>query len=190
MLTDKIQLDTDERVLTYVRKHWLILLGKISGLVLAAIAPPVLMFFFITLPDSAPILEAIAPYRSYATPLYAIWLIFIWMGLFNAWTDYYLDIWTVTNRRLITVDQQGLFSRIIGSFRFERLQDINVEIHGIVATLFNFGTIEAQTAGGSEEEFRADGLPKPRELRATILRAADDLMDGYRDRPRHLKDGT
>jgi uncharacterized membrane protein YdbT with pleckstrin-like domain len=108
------------------------------------------------------------------TTLYAGWLIFIWMALFGVWTNYYLDVWTVTNKRLITVDQRGLFHRDTGSFRLERLQDINVNVRGILATLLKFGDLEAETAS-SDKNFVARGIPDPQGLKALILKASDDV---------------
>jgi len=189
MLAEKIQLESDEKILKQVRKHWFILFAKVFGLVIAAIAPLILYVVFQTFTTSF-VTEALGSYTSHLLLFYTIWLIFIWMALFNVWTDYYLDVWTVTNRRLIAVDQRGLFHRTIGSFRLERLQDVNTEVHGVIATLLDYGTLEAETAGGDEDEFKAHGLPKPQELKSTILKATDDLIDTYRDRPRLSEDGV
>lgn len=190
MLMEKIQLEADENVLTQVRKHWFILFTHVFSLVIAGIAPFVLGTIFLSLVDNADINAAVVLYLPHIIFLYAAWLLVMWMMLGSTWTDYYLDVWTITNRRLIAIDQRGLFTRIIGSFRLERLQDMNVEIRGIIATFLDFGTLEAQTAGGSETEFRVDGLPHPRELKSTIIKATDALMDTYRDRPRLSDDGT
>jgi uncharacterized membrane protein YdbT with pleckstrin-like domain len=174
---EKIQLETDERVLIQVRKHWFILFTQMLGLILGGIFPLVAyslfhaMGFFDALSTtslSIPIPAVVA--------LYACWLLIIWMAIFNVWTNYYLDVWTITNKRLIAIDQCGLFNRSTGSFRLERLQDLNVHVNGIIATFLNFGTLEAQTAAGSEEEFRASGLPNPRGLKSLILKATDDLI--------------
>lgn len=98
------------------------------------------------------------------------------MTLAYIWTDQYLDVWVITDRRIVAIDQKRLFVRNIGSFRLERLQDMNIEIPGFLATMFDYGNIEAQTASGSEEEFSARYLPKPREIKAVILEAADLRM--------------
>ena len=101
------------------------------------------------------------------------------------WTNYYLDVWTITNKRLIAIDQHGLFHRETASFRLERLQDMNVEINGIIATFLDYGILEAQTAGGDDDKFRATGLPHPRELKSLILEASDVLLDEYKT-PAHI----
>ena len=75
------------------------------------------------------------------------------------------------------VDQRGFFRRFISSFRLERLQDINTEVNGIIATILDYGTVEAQTAGSSHETFVGYYMPKPQEIKAEIIRFADHLSD-------------
>jgi hypothetical protein len=99
------------------------------------------------------------------------------MTLAYIWTDHYLDIWVITDRRIIAINQVTLFRRQIGSFRLEKLQDMNIEINGFIATMLHFGSIEAQTASGSEEEFQSRYMPNPRELKAVILEAADKRIN-------------
>jgi uncharacterized membrane protein YdbT with pleckstrin-like domain len=106
--------------------------------------------------------------------LYTSWLICAWMALFGVWTNYYLDVWTITNKRLISVDQRGLFHRNTGSFRLERLQDINVSVRGILATFLDYGDLQAETAS-EDRDFVARAIPKPQELKALILGATDKI---------------
>lgn len=116
--------------------------------------------------------------------LYTGWLILSWMGFFSVWTNYYLDVWTITNKRLIAVDQRGLFNRSTGSFRLERLQDINVTIQGIIPTFLDYGNLEAETAS-NDKEFVARAIPKPQELKALILSAADAITYNGGTHPPH-----
>ena len=67
---------------------------------------------------------------------------------------------------------------------------MNVQIDGIVATFLDFGSIDVQTAGHGDDHFEAHNLPHPRELKSLILKATDDLIDTYRDRPRLSEDGV
>jgi uncharacterized membrane protein YdbT with pleckstrin-like domain len=102
------------------------------------------------------------------------------MLLAMIWTDYYLNVWCVTNKRIVNVHQIGLFRRKIGSFRLERMQDVNVEINGVLATLLDYGTIHVQTASADMEEFKASFLPRPQEIKSVILGAGDKLIDRER----------
>jgi hypothetical protein len=55
------------------------------------------------------------------------------------------------------------------------IQDLSVNRHGILATSFDYGDINCQTAGG-QEKFNLSGIPHPREVQA--------LIDKERDRER------
>ncbi len=173
MLIDKIKLDDNEQILKQARKHWFILFTQMFSLAIVALFPLFIFIFLKFFVSVANINLVLSEYTYVLIYVYAAWLLIVWMMIFSAWTDYYLDIWTITNKRLIAIDQRGLFSRSVGSFRLERLQDLNIEINGIIATFLDFGTIEAQTAGGSEEEFTVHGYPNPRELKSIIMKAAD-----------------
>jgi len=169
MHVSQIQLEADERVLLTVRKHWFILGTQIFAILTLAVFPCIL-FVGVSLVAPASLLEKIN--AGLVVTLYIGWLIIIWMALFSVWTNYYLDVWTVTNKRLIAVDQKGFFFRTTASFRLERLQDIIVSVNGIVATLLNYGSLEIQTAG-DEKNFKAFGLPNPPRIKSIILNATD-----------------
>lgn len=179
MLTEKIEFEADERILKQVRKHWFVLFVQFFGLFLVAIVPLAAYLFMGSNADTEAFARLASILREYFIFGYTAWLLLVWMAAFNVWTNYYLDVWTITSKRLIAVDQLGLFNRTVGSFRLERLQDMNTAVHGIIPTLLNFGTLEAQTAAGSEDEFLAHNLPDPQGLKAIILGATDELMRDY-----------
>jgi uncharacterized membrane protein YdbT with pleckstrin-like domain len=83
------------------------------------------------------------------------------------WTDYYLDVWIVTNRRVIDVEQRGLFSREIATMQLSKIQDITTEVKGFLPTLIGFGDVHVQTAG-LEREFVIRGVPHPHKTREMI----------------------
>lgn len=179
MLFEKIKLEEEEEILLIVRRHWFVLFSKVFGVVFLGILPIVVLLVAGQVSITEGLFDALAAtYGSELLYFGALWLLFCWMMLAQLWTDHYLDIWVVTDRRIISIDQIGLFIRSIGSFRLERLQDMNVVIPGLLATLLDYGTVEAQTASGSESEFTVHGVPKPREIKSLILEAADIRMRG------------
>ena len=181
-LTDRMQLEDDENIVRAVRKHWFVLL--------ATSLPPLLICTviiggYVLLCQTSAFQEMISTVSNApALTLFGISIVLLitWISLFLVWTDYYLDLWIVTDRRIIAIDQRGLFKRIIASFRFERLQDINIDIDGFIATFLDFGTLRAQTAGHSDE-FNIRGVPDPRGIKAIIIAASDKLMANRSDVP-------
>jgi len=87
-----------------------------------------------------------------------------------------LDHWIITDRRIIVIDQIRFFQRNVSIFRLERLQDIEFNVSGLIATVLNFGTLKAQTAGTHEHNFQTSGLPDPRGLQGLIQKATDDRL--------------
>lgn len=175
MLFERIKLEADEVILRIVRKHWWIIATRVFFAVVSGLLPLVaLPIVLVLLPGVFDWQAALTTYTRELTFFYLLWLLFNWMAIANFWTDHYLDLWAITNRRIVSIDQRGFFSRFLSSFRLERLQDMNINVSGIIPTLLNFGTIEAQTAGGSNEEFKTDNMPDPRGLKALIIRAADE----------------
>lgn len=166
-------LEEGENVLAVVRRHWFILLLKTITPIVLMVLPFILLPFVFQNQILTDLIQNVSLSGSVTTFASALWILLMWLMIFYGWTDYYLDIWTVTNLRVIAIDQKGLFRRSVASFRYERLQDINIEVDGLIATFLDFGILEVQTAGYGESEFIIRGVPHPREVKAQILRAAD-----------------
>lgn len=195
MFYERIKLEADEKVLRLVRKHWWIPFVGVTITVCSALAPLFLMLVFrlvlVEIPDLAT--QLIPFLNTYQVELwfgYLLWLTFHWMALANIWTHQYLDLWAITNRRVVAIEQHGFFHRFLSSFRLERLQDMNISVKGVIPTLLNFGTIEAQTAGASNEEFKATNMPDPRGLKVLIIRHADERQHALSGTQALKADGT
>ncbi len=176
MLYDTIELESDEEVLTLVRKHWFIITIELISVGIVILVPLFLLLGTTFLSFGDVVLSFVTEYSDFVSFGIVTWLLLATMAGFMLWTHYYLDLWIVTDRRIIVIDQRGFFNRNVSSFRLERLQDIKVTISGIIPTLLNFGTITAQTASAAESAFTTVGLPNPRELQALIQKATDTRL--------------
>ncbi len=105
-----------------------------------------------------------------------MYLTVLWVVGFVVWTDYYLDMWLLTDKRLIGVEQKGLFSREVSSLRLDRIQDIKVEISGVLDTFLHIGTVHVQTAG-SEKEFMIPMARDPEHIKEQILLAHNTQIE-------------
>ena len=141
----------------------------------------ILYLFLLAIPFIAGVLEASVASRwlTHETggPLMvlgvAVYEIFILLLFFTAFLDYYLDLWVVTDERILDIDQEGVFLRKVSELALHNIQDVHVEVKRVFATLFNFGTIEVQTAG-AEQRFEFDGIPDPQKVSRQILELAHD----------------
>ncbi len=189
MLYEKIELEPEEQILKLVRKHWFIIAAELFGAFIMLLAPFFILFIIILFPDDLlPFtlhLESHLPFVIYGITL---WCLFALMVGFMTWTHYFLDLWIITDRRIIVIDQVHFFNRKVSSFRLERLQDIKFSVIGVIATFLNFGTIRAQTASTAESNFQTTGLPNPRELQSIIQKAMDTRLRSLSGVQHHILD--
>ena len=165
----------DETVLRVVHKHWFLMARAMISLLLLAALPlaipfiPTSIFAPIGGMSANPIGTALGPFNVPALIHFAvaIYYLIIIAFLFFAWMDYYLDLWIITNKRIIDIDQRGFFSREIAEIPLDRVQDVTLDVIGIIQTILRFGTIRIQTAG--EQPFMIDDIPDLQGVKDLIL---------------------
>jgi uncharacterized membrane protein YdbT with pleckstrin-like domain len=107
-------------------------------------------------------------YRNLFTFGESLATLFVWNFFFILWLDYYLDIWIVTNERIINIEQRGFFTRRISELKLTKVQDVTSEIIGVIPTLLNYGNIYVQTAG-EKERFTFCQIPNPNYVKNMIV---------------------
>jgi len=182
MLLQTLNLEEGEAVLKIVRKHWLVITLELAGILLGALLPFLLVAVWLNIPANL-VLASLPTDGSLITFGLAAWLLLSTLSGFVVWTHYYLDLWVITDRRIIAVEQVHFFNRNVAIFRLERLQDIEFSIKGLVQTFFNFGTISAQTAGNSDVNFKSTGMPNPDQLQNIIQSAMDARLSVLNNKP-------
>jgi len=162
-------LDENEQVVLVLRKHPLVLLKMALQGFLMFFLPPVL--YLAVLIFSPAILEfsegSLVPYLAVLGA--SLYYLFLWLFLYIHWLEFYLDVWVVTNERVINVDQRRLFSRRVSEVRLAQVQDITSEVEGFLHTFFKFGDIDLQTAA-EENKFTFKNISNPDNVRETILK--------------------
>ncbi|MCA9367903.1 PH domain-containing protein [Candidatus Kaiserbacteria bacterium] len=177
MLFEKIQLEDDEKVLTTARKHWFVIVSELFATFLLILLPFALLFILLLNPTFLSVFGLHAElHKEVIAFIIGAWLLLALLSAFRIWTHYYLDLWIITDRRIISVDQIGFFNRNVSMFRLERMQDIEYTMKGLLPTLLKFGTISAHTAGNNEDVFHATHMPNPQQLQGTIQKAMDDRI--------------
>jgi hypothetical protein len=89
-----------------------------------------------------------------------LWGLFCWMLLAEKFTDYAIDFWVITNKRIIESELLKLFDRRISTLELRDIEDITIENKGLLASMINFGRLEVQTAG-TKNEFYMDNVANP-----------------------------
>jgi len=160
---------SDEKLILLVRRHWTKLLKdfiKFIFLLLIPIAIIIVVFLVLGLTFESEIIYTIIVF---AVSLY---LLFIMLFFLNDFVDHQLDLWIVTDQRIINMEQEGLFNRVISSQSIERVQDVTSEVKGKVATFLDYGNVYIQTAG-EEQRFVFEEVPHP----AQIVKIIQDVHD-------------
>lgn len=160
----------NEEVIKIVRKDIFVLVKAILFFMLLAILP--VLFFYITLESIFPtLLTGQISYPVFVVCA-SIYYLCIWLFFFFSFIDYYLDIWVVTNERVIDIRQQGFFSRVISEQRLFRIQDVTSEIHGFIPTVFKYGDVHIQTAA-QKQRFHFQEVPDPDGIRDSIIKLVE-----------------
>jgi uncharacterized membrane protein YdbT with pleckstrin-like domain len=181
-----ITFQPDEKIQLIVRKYWFTFGIEVIKLFCIALLPLLLLLFgsevwgvFSQASIANYSLDTIFLYFIF---LYLVWLLFIWMKVFIEWTDYYLDAWYLTNQRIVDVEQTGFFHRNISSISYDRIQDVTIEIKGLIATHLDYGDLHVQSAGESRE-FVIRGIRHPLQIKERI----NSLRNGLReDKPAEI----
>ena len=163
-------LQPNEKVILICRRHWLAFVFAVLPIGFFAIlilAVPFLANAFI--PEFLSANENLI-FLGIILALEVLWIVF-----FTVVADYYLDVWVVTDHRLVFIELHGLFSRVVSSVTLANIQDITVEIHGLLPTLLKFGEVEIQSAGAGQP-FVFKQVPRPHEIKDTILKVREEFM--------------
>lgn len=165
-----IDFEKDEHLIFEVRKHWLVFFTEVVFIIILALLP-LLISSFVTKAGS---ITNLVSEQSYSVSLfvffYALWLLVLWIMGMVFWTGFFLDVWIITSKKVIDVEQHGLFKREISFLHLDKIQDITYEVNGIIPTLLNYGDVSIQTAG-IEGEFPIKGVPNPELVQAKLNEA-------------------
>ena len=173
-----LDLQKDENIVLVCRRHWLVFLFATVPIVFA-------MVIILALP---PTVNSFAQefFVNYGNLIYlgaALGFEIFWLVLFLVITDYYLDIWVVTDHRLVFIELHGIFHRTVSSVNLRNIQDVSVRVHGIIPTVVKYGEVQVQSAG-TEGSFIFKQIPKPYAVKDLILHTREQFL-GSRDEHAH-----
>ena len=163
-----------ENLVIFLRRHWINLFFELL---------PFLFFTFLLLASYLAIIFFLpnTDYNSYQVSLtnflLALASLFVWAFLFIILIDYYLDVWIVTDERIVDIEQRGLFRREVSELLLENIQDLTTEITGVIPTVFDYGNLYIQTAG-KRERFQFQSIPHPERVRDLILVLSEEKRGG------------
>ncbi len=159
-----INLYENEKIILKKRKHWYAIASQSLVLFFAALIPIATILLALTNDQAQLIIRQFMPLVIFGI---SAWLILLWTIFFVLWTNYYLDIFLLTNYRVVDIEQHGLFARDMAEIRYDRIQDVTIEVFGVLPSLLGFGNIHIQTAG-RQREVVVRHIPRPDGIREVL----------------------
>jgi len=153
-----------ETIILFLRRHWFIFFIRLLLIIASIVILVVLYYIFLGVNSNF----RESPYYNLLLFGESLGSLFIWSFFFILWLDYYLDVWIVTNERIINIEQHGFFSRKISELKLTKVQDVTSEIIGVIPSLLNYGNIYVQTAG-EKERFKFNQIPDPNYVKNRIV---------------------
>lgn len=154
-----------EMILLLLHRHWFDILKQ-----MLIVFFMVILFFcsLIFIPRYLPVITEIPSYNRIFFFFESSFVMLIWIVFFIIWIDYYLDVWIITDNRVVNIEQKGLFSRQISELELENIQDITTEVKGMLPTFLNYGNVYIQTAA-EKERFIFRNIPDPYHTKDVLM---------------------
>lgn len=167
-----VLLDADEEVVTVVHRHPIGIVFIALGGVGAIIA--IISLFIAVMPSVFDTAQG-------ATNGASIILFIIGFMVFGVLLLAYIyrgSRLMITNKHLVQISQKTLFNRKVTRLIMSDVEDASADQRGILATIFNYGTMLIQTAG-TTENFIFKNCPTPDIFAAQIIAAREQYADEF-----------
>lgn len=143
------QLD-GEHVLLLLRKHPITQVKKVLLIVVAVLAP--LLFTHSTF------FQALT--GGLQTSALLLWYLLSLGFVFESFLTWFYNVYIVTDERIIDIDFLSLIYKNVAAAKLDKIEDITAITSGAAQSIFNFGTVQIQTAA-DKAEFEFELVPRP-----------------------------
>lgn len=151
-----------EKVEIVVRRHWIVFwLVWLYALIWVLISFSILMFLN----------------TAWAHILNIVFWMFFAIFLYIEWLNHELDMFVITNNRIVWVEQKSFLNRWVTECNLGQVQEVNSITKWLLANIFNYGTISIQTAWNMTN-LEMTFAPVPLNTSRSIL----NIVDKYRDK--------
>jgi hypothetical protein len=164
----EFELNLGEHIVKEIRKHWFVFLIELLPYAILATLPFALSSALSIIPAGD-----YSSYFDYSLPgtraVLGAWLLMTWTAAWGIFTRYYLNLWILTNERIVAVKQRHFFDHEVSSLLLTRVQDVTSNVKGILSSFLDIGEIKVQSAG-TDVDFVMHGMPHPQILRELIMK--------------------
>jgi hypothetical protein len=143
------QLD-GESVLLLLRKHPITQLGKVLAILVMLLMP----FFFnqVSFYTELP--------GNFQTAILLLWYLLTIGYSLESFLTWFYNVYIVTDERIIDIDFLSLIYKNVSAAKIDKIEDITAITSGAIQSIFNYGTVQVQTAA-ERTEFEFEEVPHP-----------------------------
>ncbi len=106
-----------------------------------------------------------------------VFTMFSILFLFIDWLNNELDMYVISNKRIIGIDQISFLNRTVSECSLADVQEVNSKTKWIFANLFDYGSVTIQTAWNASN-FHMAIVPEPLKTARQILNIVEELKKG------------
>lgn len=154
--------DRDEKIILVLRQHPITQVKSIF----------VLVFSFLFVPWLLRVAGLMAFLPDQFKLAFYSFLVVLFIGMaFRYFLLWFFNVYIITDERIIDVDFLSMVYKNISTAKIENIEDITKQTSGIIASLFDHGTILIQTAA-TKNEFEFEHVPHP----AKVVKLLNELV--------------
>jgi len=155
-----------EKILSVIKRHWIIYIF-------------LFLYFLIWIVISSSLFLALWFWLISNLVNIVFWLFFS-IFLYIEWLNHELDMYVVSDNRVIWIDQISFLNRTVSECNLWQVQEVNYKTSWLLANLLNYWTLSIQTAWNKTTlrmKFAPDSMQEARK----ILNIVDDYRDKKND---------
>lgn len=172
-ISKRIGIQPEEEVVFFLRSHWFEIIPIIFGFFVVLILP---FAAYAAIQFTHPEFFEIQTNFILSIIGASIFFLYAWLFLFQNFADWYLDIWIVTNQRIVNIEQRGLFGRVMSELMLYNVQDVTSEVKGFIPSMFDYGGVHIQTSA-EKTRFQFDNVEHPSFIAKRVLELATEQRE-------------
>jgi hypothetical protein len=150
-----------EQILLLLRKHPLTQVGWVFVAILIALIPIIF--------SGVPLINFLPP--NFQAAAVIGWYLLLSGYIIESFLTWYFNVFIVTDERIIDVDFLSLIYHDVASAKIDNIEDVTSIKGGAVRSVFDFGTVQIQTAA-EKTMFEFEDVPHP----AQVTKLLNELL--------------
>lgn len=95
------------------------------------------------------------------------WYLLVMGFVLEAFLSWFYNVYIITDERVIDVDFHSLIYKNISAAKIDNIEDVSEKTGGALRAIFNFGTVQIQTAA-AKVEFEFENVPFPAKVTSLL----------------------